>query len=118
MIRQGEVYWVDLDSPVGSGQGYSRPALVVQGDLFNESGIKTIVVCLLTSNPQRARFAGHVAIPALKSGLERDSVAVPTQLYSLDTGQLRSRSGRISRSRLTTVMEGIALVLRMEAPGP
>lgn len=117
MIRQGEVYWVDLDPPVGSGPGYSRPALVVQGDLFNESGIKTVIVCLLTSNLQRARYPGHVAIPARESGLERDSVAVPTQLYTLDAGQLRSRAGQIGRARLGAVMEGIALVLRMGAPG-
>lgn len=117
MIRQGEVYWVDLDPPVGSGPGNSRPALVVQGDLFNESGIKTAVVCLLTSNMQRASYPGHVAIPPCESGLERDSVAVPTQLYTLDVEQLRSRAGRLGRVRLTAVMEGIALVLRMSSPG-
>ena len=62
MIRQGEVYWIDLREPVGSGPGYRHPYVVVQNDLFNQSRINTVVVCALTSNLKRARVPGNVLL--------------------------------------------------------
>ena len=49
-IRQGEVWWADLSEPSGSGPGFRRPILVIQGNPFNESKISTVVCIPLTSN--------------------------------------------------------------------
>ncbi len=54
VIRQGDVYWIDLGDPVGSGSGYRHPHVVVQNDVFNQSRINTVIVCALTSNVKRA----------------------------------------------------------------
>ena len=32
VISQGEIWWADLPVPVGSGPGFRRPLVVVQGD--------------------------------------------------------------------------------------
>jgi mRNA-degrading endonuclease toxin of MazEF toxin-antitoxin module len=34
VIRQGDVFWVDLGSPSGSGPGFLHPYVVVQNDIF------------------------------------------------------------------------------------
>ncbi len=44
VIRQGDVYWVDLDEPAGSEPGYWHPHVVIQNDLFNASQISTTQV--------------------------------------------------------------------------
>ena len=38
-IRQGDVYWINLDEPRGSEPGYRHPHVVVQNNLFNASKI-------------------------------------------------------------------------------
>ncbi|MBE0528473.1 MAG: type II toxin-antitoxin system PemK/MazF family toxin, partial [Thermoleophilia bacterium] len=48
-MAQGEVWWADLGEPSGSGPGFRRPVVVVQGDAFNRSRISTVVCVALTS---------------------------------------------------------------------
>lgn len=50
VVGQGDVFWASLPDPVGSGPGYKRPVVVVQGDALNASRLATIVVVPLTSN--------------------------------------------------------------------
>jgi len=50
VISQGEIWWADLPSPTGSGPGFRRPVIVVQGDALNGSRISTTVCVPLTSN--------------------------------------------------------------------
>ena len=50
VISQGDVWWADLGEPVGSEPGFRRPVIVVQGDSFNRSALRTVVTVPLTSN--------------------------------------------------------------------
>lgn len=64
MIRQGDLFWIDLGEPSGSGPGYRHPHVVIQNDLFNASRIATVVVYALTSNLTLADAPGNVRLPA------------------------------------------------------
>ncbi|MDO8673685.1 MAG: type II toxin-antitoxin system PemK/MazF family toxin, partial [Dehalococcoidia bacterium] len=54
VIDQGDIYWIDLEEPLGSEPGYRHPHVVIQNNAFNRSRINTVVVCPLTSNLKRA----------------------------------------------------------------
>ena len=111
VIAQGDVCWADLPEPAGSGPGFRRPVLVVQGDTFNRSRIATVVCVPLTSNLRWADAPGNVLLPARSTGLDRDSVANVSQLLTLDREALTERAGRVSARQLTLVFVGIDLVL-------
>ena len=111
MISQGEIWWADLPEPVGSGPGYRRPVVVVQGEAFNRSRIATAVCVPLTSNLEWAEAPGNLLLPARATGLPRDSVATVSQLVTLDREVLAERAGRLSRKQLDLVLLGIDLVL-------
>jgi len=55
VVRQGDVFWVELGEPTGSAPGYRHPHVVIQNNLFNRSRLNTVVVVALTSNLQRVR---------------------------------------------------------------
>ncbi len=110
-MAQGEVWWADLGEPVGSGPGYRRPVLVVQGDAFNRSAIGTVVCVPLTSNLTWAGAPGNLLLKPKDSGLPKDSVANVSQLVSLDRGLLVERVSRLSTAKLDLVLQGIDLVL-------
>ncbi|MFN5795985.1 MAG: type II toxin-antitoxin system PemK/MazF family toxin, partial [Planctomyces sp.] len=59
-MQQGEIWWADLDAPVGSTAGFRRPVLIVQCDSFNRSRIATVVCVPLTSNLKWAEAPGNV----------------------------------------------------------
>ncbi len=111
MIAQGEVWWADLPAPAGSGPGFRRPIVVVQGDPFNRSAIGTIVCVPLTSNLRWAEAPGNVRLPPRSTGLQRESIANVSQVVTLDRSVLAERVGRLPRSRLELVLAGIDIVL-------
>ena len=111
VIAQGHVYWANLPDPTGSGPGFRRPVLVVQGDAFNRSRIRTIVCLPLTSNLRWAEAPGNVMLPARATGLPKDSVANVSQLVTLDRSLLTEEVGKLSKRQLESVLSGIDIIL-------
>lgn len=111
MIRQGEVYWVDLGAPSGSAPGLLHPHVVVQNDLFNRSRLRSVVVCALTSNLRRADSPGNILLDDGEAGLPRRSVVNVTQLFTVDKEDLVERIGTLSPIRVREILAGIDLVL-------
>jgi mRNA interferase MazF len=111
VVREGDVYWYDFGYPKGSEPGYQRPVVVVQGELFNTSALATVVVCALTSNTAMARRPGNVGIGLGEANLDKESVAVVTQFFTVDRTYLGDYIGRLSLHRLNTIRLGIHLVL-------
>ena len=110
-IAQGEVWWADLPAPTGSGPGFRRPVVVVQGDSLNRSRLATAVCVPLTSNLRWADAPGNVLLPARASGLPRDSVANASQLVTLDRAEFRERVGKLGPKRFAQLLSGIDVVL-------
>jgi mRNA interferase MazF len=111
VIAQGEVWWADLGEPAGSEPGFRRPVVVVQGDAFNASSLRTVVCVALTSNLKWAEAPGNVLLPARATGLRKASVANVSQVVTLDRTALAERVGRLSASRLELVLAGLEVVL-------
>jgi mRNA interferase MazF len=111
VIAQGEIWWADLADPSGSGPGFRRPLVVVQGESFNMSAIATVVCVPLTSNLRWADAPGNVLLGARITGLPSDSVANVSQVITLDRSLLTERVGRLDASRLGLVLGGIDVVL-------
>jgi mRNA interferase MazF len=111
VIAQGEVWWADIGDPAGSEPGYRRPVVVVQGDAFNASSLRTVVCVVLTSNLKWAEAPGNVLLAARTTGLGKASVANVSQLVTLDRSTLTERVGRLSASNLELVLSGIDIVL-------
>jgi len=111
VISQGDVWWVDLGEPVGSAPGFRRPVVVVQGEPFNRSRIRTVVCVPLTSNVRWAEAPGNVLLRARATGLPKDSVANVSQVVALDRSVLIERVGKVSSQKLALILSGIDVVL-------
>jgi mRNA interferase MazF len=110
-IAQGDVWWADLPEPGGSGPGFQRPVVVVQGDALNRSRIATVVCVPLTSNLKWATAPGNVRLPSGATGLPKESVVNVSRLLTLDKADLTERTGRITRPKLELVLSGIDVML-------
>ena len=111
MISQGDIWWAELGASTGSGPGFRRPVVVVQGNSFNRSRIATVVCVPLTSNLRWAEAPGNVLLPARATRLPKDSVANVSQLLTLDRGLLAEHVAKLSQRRVETVLSGIDVVL-------
>ena len=109
-VRQGEVYWLDLGPPTGSAPAGLHPCVVVQSDLFNRSGIATTVVCQITSNLDRAKAPGNVALRKGEADLPKPSVVNVSQILTLDKAELSERIGKLSAGAIDSVLSGLQLL--------
>lgn len=113
VIERGEVWWADLGEPDGSEPGYRRPIVIVQGDAFNRSRLRTVIAVVLMSNLRLLEAPGNVLIPAKASGLPKDSVANVSQLITLDREFLLERAGRLRGQPMKDLEGGLRLVLSL-----
>jgi len=111
VISQGDVCWAELPPPTGSGPGFRRPVVVVQGDALNRSRVATVVCVPLTSNLRWVDAPGNVLLTARMTGLPKDSVANVSQIVALDRVLLEERVGRISRAKIDLLLAGLDVVL-------
>ena len=110
MIRQGDVYWVDLGEPRGSAPGYRHPHVVIQNDLFNRSRINTVVVCVITSNLKRAAAPGNVLLEKDEANLAKRSVVNVSQIFTVNKADLAERIGTLSPQRVRQILDGVRLL--------
>ncbi len=110
VIKQGEIYWVDLGEPSGSGPGYRHPHIVIQNNLFNLSKINTVVMCSLTTNLKRGDSPGNVVLKKGEANLSKNSVVNITQIYTVDKNDLCEKIGKVTAARIREILMGIQLL--------
>jgi len=111
VMSQGEVWWADLPAPSGSGPGYRRPVVVIQGDALNRSRIATVLCVPLTSNLRWQDAPGNVLLNSRITGLPQDSVANVSQLVTLDRDALTDCVGKLPRAKFQLILAGIDVIL-------
>ena len=111
VISQGDVCWAELPAPAGSGPGFRRPVVVVQGDALNRSRVATVVCVPLTSNLRWVNAPGNVLLTMRMTRLPQDSVANVSQIVALDRAFLEERVSRLSRAKMELLLAGIDVVL-------
>jgi mRNA interferase MazF len=112
-VSRGDVCWADLGEPKGSRPAKRRPVLVIQGDPYNASRLSTTLAAVITSNTALAAMPGNVFIPAIASGLPKDSVLNVTAVVTLDKTDLDPPVGRLPASLMTEVDRGLRRVLAL-----
>lgn len=111
MIVQGDIFWFDFGEPEGSKPAKRRPAIVVQCDPMNESGLNTVVVVPLTSNLKHADDAGCLLLRSKDTDLPEDSVALGMQITVVNKDDLEEWIGRLDARMLEAVLRSVEAVL-------
>lgn len=110
MVKQGEIYWIELREPHGSEPGYRHPHLVIQNNLFNQSQINTVVVCTLTSNLKRGNAPGNVTLKKGEANIPKKSVVNVSQIFTVNKSDLTEKIGTVSKQRIEEVLQGLNLL--------
>ena len=112
VINQGDVFWVELEEPSGSEPGYRHPHVVIQNNVFNQSRINTVVVCVLTSNLKRAEAPGNILLEKGEANLPKQSIVNISQIFTVDKQALDEKIGTLSLKRVRQILDGLDLLLQ------
>ena len=110
-IKQGDIFWIDLDAPEVSEPGYRHPFVVIQNNIFNKSRIHTVVVCTITSNLKLANAPGNVILKKGEGGLPKDSVVNISQIITVDKGSLVEKAGTLPTAKINQIIDGVKLLI-------
>jgi len=113
VIRQGEIYWLDDDEPVGSEPGYRRPWVILQNNVLNGSGIRTVVAAPCSTNLRRRNTAGTVMLRRGEGGLPSDSLVVAAGISATARIEFREVDylGSVSTARVLEVLRAVRQVM-------
>ena len=111
--RQGDIYGVRFGVSGDSGLSGKRPAVIIQNDFLNISGINTTVVALLTSNLKLGQIPGNVLLPKGTCSLPKTSVVVVSQIATVDKNRLIEKIGTLSKESREDVINGCQMVISL-----
>lgn len=113
-VKRGEVYRADLDPVLGSEQGGTRPVLIVQNNLGNQTS-PTVIVVPLTSQRKKLSQRTHVSIEPPEGGLAHPSLILCEQVRTLEKTRLTRFLGALSPDALRRVDAALAAALGADA---
>lgn len=113
-VRRGEVVVAALDPTRGTEIRKTRPCVVVSNDVANEVSPQLTVVPATGYDPARARFPVCVDVPAGEGGLDRRSVALCSQIRTLDKARVVGRPlGRLSGATMERIDRALKIHLAL-----
>ncbi|MFN5417273.1 MAG: type II toxin-antitoxin system PemK/MazF family toxin [Flavobacteriia bacterium] len=100
-MKQGEIWYANLNPTEGSEQAGFRPVLVVSGNLLNDN-VPIVICCPLTTKIKN--YHGNVILaPDEKNGLELKSEILSFHIRSISRKRLKKKMGKISTKELAQV---------------
>lgn len=108
-MKQGDIYWAELNPVKGSEQSGKRPVLVISGNSMNEH-LGVVITCPLSTALKS--YPGSVLIPKNKqNGLSKDSEVITFQVRTVSKARLSKKIGKITKIQLQNVIRGLNEVL-------
>lgn len=108
-MRQGEIWYADLEPVKGSEQSGIRPVVIVSGPTMNMV-LPVVMACPLTSVIKHIK--GCVILSKDKiNNLKKDSEILVLQIRTISKSSLTKKIGNITKNQLDLIKAGINIYL-------
>ncbi len=107
-INQYEIWLADLNPSRGTESGKTRPVVVVQTDLLNETHLSTII-CPITSNVKNEIKLLRVHLK--KGQLDKLSDVLVDQVRAIDNKRLIKKLGQLTKDQRNSLKANLRIVL-------
>jgi len=107
-IKQYDIWLANLNPGKGTEPGKTRPVVIVQTDLLNDTHLSTIV-CPLTTNIQPDMNILRVHLK--KSQLDQISDVLIDQIRAIDNKRLIQRIGKLNQDQIQLLKKNLMIVL-------
>ena len=107
-IKQFDIWLADLNPARGTEPGKTRPVVIIQTDLLNDTHLSTLV-CPVTTNvqPEMELLRVHLR----KNQLDKPSDILVDQIRAIDNKRLLQKIGRLTPGQIHSIKQNISIVL-------
>jgi mRNA interferase MazF len=107
-IKQYDIWLANLNPSKGTEPGKTRPVVIIQTDLLNETHLSTLI-CPITTNVKKEIELLRVH---LKSGqLENISDILVDQIRAIDNKRLIKKLGQLNKDQKIRLKSNLRIVL-------
>ena len=107
-IKQFDIWLADLNPSRGTEPGKTRPVVIIQTDLLNDSHLSTIICPITTKiQPEIELLRVHLK----KNQLDKPSDILVDQIRAIDNKRLLQKIGQLNASQIQTIKRNILVVL-------
>jgi mRNA interferase MazF len=107
-IRQFDIWLANLNPGKGTEPGKTRPVVVVQTDLLNDTHLSTLI-CPLTTNIQPK--LEYLRVHLSKGQLESLSDVLVDQVRAIDNTRFISKLGRLTQNQQIKLKANLRIML-------
>ena len=107
-IRQFDIWLANLNPGKGTEPGKTRPVVVVQTDLLNDTHLSTLI-CPLTTNIQPK--LEYLRVHLSKGQLESLSDVLVDQVRAIDNSRFISKLGRLTQNQQIKLKANLRIML-------
>ena len=100
MVKQWEIYFLNLNPVLGSEQAGTRPAIVISSNGVNHLNQVTVLPITSIKNPNTFIYPNEVFLDKKLSKLSKDSIVLAHQVRSIDKQRLMNYVGMITDQTL------------------
>jgi len=109
-MKQGEIWYANLNPTEGSGQAGFRPVVILSGNLMNQY-LNVVIVCPITTKLKN--YKGNVVLsPDKENNLKKPSEIMVFHIRSITKHRLKERVGNVSKTELNQLVTGLNEVLK------
>jgi mRNA interferase MazF len=108
-MKQGDIYWTDLNPVQGSEQAGIRPVVIVSGNAMNDN-FSVVIVCPVSSKIKH--LPGCVILNKdTVNNLSSDSEVITFQIRAVTKQRLKGKLGEVTQEQLKVIRRGLDDVL-------
>ena len=116
-VNKWSIWRANLDPVIGSEQGKSRPVLIISEDDINALLNVVNIIPITSRKSGRIIYPNEVLLPAEKSSLDLESIALCHQLRTIDKKRLSKKLGQITTITLQAeIIDAICFQLGINKP--
>ena len=107
-IKQYDIWLADLNPTIGAEPGKTRPVVIIQTDLLNDTHLSTLI-CPITSNVKTD--VQLLRVHLRKDQLNKLSDILVDQIRAIDNKLLIKQLGKLNKNQIQTLKRNIKIVL-------
>jgi mRNA interferase MazF len=102
-MKQGEIWYTNLNPVEGSEQAGFRPVVIISGNLLNQYA--NIVICAPLTTQIKNYHGNLVLTPTSANGLASTSEVLTLHVRSISKSRLKKHVGTISKMELKQIQK-------------
>jgi mRNA interferase MazF len=110
-VRQFDIWIANLNPRKGTESGKTRPVLIVQSDLLNESDHPSSIVCPITTKIVSESNVLRIHLSEGMCDLEYDCDVMIDQIRAIDNKRLKKRMGELPDELRKYVKRSLSVIL-------